>query len=155
MLVQAGLCRTCSETTLLVFPVGGSIHNIVGFILKQTVFLVCTCMVRTTPSFLRQPTRLRITNITKTRPCNIQRFFKLEKLKNFSRKFLIFFFIFAQNIDCGYTLEPPRRVCFGAKTRKIDIPLHTPILLYKSGVQGGILVLRTCFPDEQCRLNQV
>ena len=24
MLVQAGLCRTCSETTLLVFPRGGS-----------------------------------------------------------------------------------------------------------------------------------
>ena len=24
MLVQAGLCRTCSETTLLVFPGGGS-----------------------------------------------------------------------------------------------------------------------------------
>ena len=24
MLVQLGLCRTCSETTLLVFPVGGS-----------------------------------------------------------------------------------------------------------------------------------
>ena len=26
MLVQAGLCRTCSETTLLVFPQGGSIR---------------------------------------------------------------------------------------------------------------------------------
>ena len=34
------------------------------------------------------------------------------------------FLIFAQNIDCGYTLEPPRR----------GIPLHTPVLLYKSGV---------------------
>ena len=46
--------------------------------------------------------------ITKTRPCNIQRFFKLLKLKIFGRlkkKNLIF----AQNIDCGYTLEPPRR----------------------------------------------
>ena len=28
MLVQAGLCRTCSETTLLVFPRGGSIIKI-------------------------------------------------------------------------------------------------------------------------------
>ena len=28
----------------------------------------------------------------------------------FSRNVLIYFFIiFAQNIDCGYTLEPPRR----------------------------------------------
>ena len=66
--------------------------------------------------------------------------------------------MFAQNIDCGYTLEPPQRVptiyvlegeavltcthnlCFGAKIRKIGIPLHTPVLLYKSGVQGSIHV---------------
>ena len=27
MIVQAGLCRTCSETTLLVFPGGGSNDN--------------------------------------------------------------------------------------------------------------------------------
>ena len=53
------------------------------------------------------------------------------------------FLIFAINIDCGYTLEPPRRggsneysqsICFGAKIRKIGIPLHTPVLLYKCGV---------------------
>ena len=30
-------------------------------------------------------------------------------MKNFSRKSLIFFLTFAQNIDCGYTLESPRR----------------------------------------------
>ena len=28
--------------------------------------------------------------------------------------------------------------CFGAKIRKIGIHLHTPVSLYKSGVQGGI-----------------
>ena len=62
------------------------------------------------------------------------------QLKNFD-----IFLIFAQNIDCGYTLEPPRRgsltsthnLCFGAKIRKIGIPLRTPVLPYKSGVQGG------------------
>ena len=27
-------------------------------------------------------------------------------------------------------------VCFGAKIRKIGIPLQTPILLYKNGVYG-------------------
>ena len=62
------------------------------------------------------------------------------------KKFDIFL-IFAQNIDCGYTLEPPRRgvqtgthnLCFGPKKKKnIGIPLHTPVLLCKSGVQGGI-----------------
>ena len=30
MTVQVGLCRTCSETTLLVFPRGGSYDNISG-----------------------------------------------------------------------------------------------------------------------------
>ena len=29
-------------------------------------------------------------------------------------------------------------LCFGAKIRKIGIPLHTPVLLYKSEVKGGI-----------------
>ena len=29
-------------------------------------------------------------------------------------------------------------LCFGAKIRKIGILLHTSVLLYKSGVQGGI-----------------
>ena len=45
--------------------------------------------------------------------------------------------IFAQNIDCGYPLEPPRstlNLSFGVKIRKIGIPLHTQVLLYKSGV---------------------
>ena len=32
-------------------------------------------------------------------------------------------------------------ICFGAKTRKIGIPLNTPVLLYKSGVHGGIFFL--------------
>ena len=81
------------------------------------------------------------------------------------KKFDIFL-IFAQNIDCGCTLAPPHiggsneypqsmfwsnnkknteavltsthNLCFGAKIRKIGIPLQTPVLLYKSGIQGGI-----------------
>ena len=35
-------------------------------------------------------------------------FFRL-KIDNFQRKKSDFFLIVAQNIDCGYTLEPPRR----------------------------------------------
>ena len=31
------------------------------------------------------------------------------KMKIFSQKILIFFHISAQNIDCGHSLEPPRR----------------------------------------------
>ena len=46
--------------------------------------------------------------ITKTCPCNKQIFY-LEKIENFQLKNIDIFLIFAQNIDCGYTLEPPRR----------------------------------------------
>ena len=79
----------------------------------------------------------------------INRDFLALKVENFQLKKIDIFLIFAQNIDCGYTLEPPRRggsneyhnLCFGAKIRKIrkiGISLQTPVLLYKSGVQGGI-----------------
>ena len=70
-------------------------------------------------------------DITKTCPCNIQRFFQQ---KNFD-----IFYIFAQNIDHGYTPfqggsnEYPQSM-FWTKIRKIGIPLHTSVLLYKSGV---------------------
>ena len=58
--------------------------------------------------------------------------------------FFFFFFFFAQNIDCGYTLEPSRRgdsneypqSLLWSKIREIDIPLHTPVLLYKMGFKG-------------------
>ena len=53
------------------------------------------------------------------------------------------FLIFAQNIDCGYTLEPPRsdkypQSVLEEKIRKIGIPRDTPVSLYESGVQGNI-----------------
>ena len=35
--------------------------------------------------------------------------FKVLKNENFHKKIFVIFLIFAQNIDCGYTLEPPRR----------------------------------------------
>ena len=34
---------------------------------------------------------------------------KLKNFENFRKNFFYIFLIFAQNIDCGYTLEPPRR----------------------------------------------
>ena len=39
----------------------------------------------------------------------IYRYFLSSKTENFLRKKIDIFLIFAQNIDCGYTLEPPRR----------------------------------------------
>ena len=80
--------------------------------------------------------------IKKTCPCNIQRLFIAIKNEIFQQKNFDIFKIFAQNIDCGYTLEPPRRggsneypqSMFWSKNKKIGIPLQTPVLLYKSGV---------------------
>ena len=47
--------------------------------------------------------------------------------ENFQKKIFNIFLIFAQNIDCGYTLELPRRVptiyVLEPKIRKIGIPL--------------------------------
>ena len=69
----------------------------------------------------------------KTCPCNIQRLFSSVKNRKFLWKYFDIFNIFAQNIDCGYTLEPPRRdgdeavltsthtLSFGSKiTKKLD-----------------------------------
>ena len=53
---------------------------------------------------------------------------------------------FAQNIDCGYMLELPRRgteypqSIFWSKNKKICILLHTPVVL---------LISWRCFPDEE------
>ena len=46
-------------------------------------------------------------HITQTCPCNILQYFTALKNDNFQMKIVDNFLIFAQNIDCGYTLEPP------------------------------------------------
>ena len=58
----------------------------------------------------------------------------------FIRKVWIFLTIFAQNIDCGYTLEPPRRggsneflqTIFWIKDMKIRYirPVYTKFIIY-------------------------
>ena len=64
------------------------------------------------------------------------------KIENFQWKNVDIFLIFAQNIDCGYTLEPPHRggsneypqSMFWSKNKKNEFTPPTPVLLYKSGV---------------------
>ena len=51
----------------------------------------------------------------------------------------------AHNMDEA-VLTSTHNLCFGAKIRKIGIPLQTPGLLYKSGE----FIARTCFPDDIC-----
>ena len=68
---------------------------------------------------------------------------------------MVDFDIFAQSIDCGYTLEPPGRgssnkypqSMFWNKNKKnrYMYTLQTPAFLYKSGVQWGYTYIsRTC-----------
>ena len=58
-------------------------------------------------------------DITKTRPYDIQQFFTVVKKDDFQMKHCDIFLIFAQNIDCGYTLDPPQ-----SKNKKI---MYTPV----------------------------
>ena len=68
-----------------------------------------------------------------------------QKTEKFQIKILIFFYISAQNIDCGYSLEPPRRggsneyhnLCFWAEIRKNNVYPCKLVLMYKSEVEGG------------------
>ena len=73
----------------------------------------------------------------------------VKKMKLFSRTILVFFLILAQNINCGYTLEPPRRggsdeyphSMSWSKNKKKWYTSAAPVFLYKSGVQWGILFM--------------
>ena len=49
------------------------------------------------------------TNHYENLPMQYKEIFKVVKNENFLLKNFDIFLIFAQNIDCGYTLEPPRR----------------------------------------------
>ena len=62
----------------------------------------------------------------------IEIFFSRKNLKFYQKNFDIFL-IFDQNIGEA-VLTSTHNLCFGAKIRKIGIPLHTPVLLCKSGV---------------------
>ena len=53
--------------------------------------------------------KMALRHINKNGPCNrYTEVFSSVKIENFIRKINIFL-IFAQNINCGYTFEPPRQ----------------------------------------------
>ena len=65
---------------------------------------VCTCTCRSFEKLKQKLTSIRITC-----PCNehpLIPHFYIEKL-GFTRVYIFFLFLL-QNIDCGYSLEPPR-----------------------------------------------
>ena len=57
-------------------------------------------------------------------------------------------YLYYENIDYGYTLEPSRRCgsneyplsMFWSKIRNIHIPLYTPVLLQKVGFKGLYII---------------
>ena len=87
------------------------------------------------------------TGITQTCPCNIQQFLKTVKMIIFD-----IFLIFAQNIDCGYTSEPPltstHNLCFRAKIRKNVYPCKPQFYFIKVEWKG-VFTTQTCFRDGQ------
>ena len=71
------------------------------------------------------------------------------KNDNFQMKIFDICLIFAQNIDCGYSLEPTstHNLCFGAKIRKNVYPCKPQLYYIKVGCKG-VFVTRTCFRDD-------
>ena len=80
--------------------------------------------------------------------------FKVVKNENFQQNFFDIFLISAQNIDCGYTLEPPRRggsyeypqFMFWSKNKKIRYTPANPFYYIKVGFKG-VYMSGTCFAD--------
>ena len=66
---------------------------------------------------------------------------------------MIFFLFLPQNIDCDEAvLTSTHNLCFGAKIRKIGIPLHTQFFYIKVGFKG-VLIARRCFLDGMIKGN--
>ena len=78
-------------------------------------------------------------------------------------KIFSIFLIFAQNIDCGYTLEPPRQgssneypqSMFWSKNKKNRYTPATTIFFYIKVGFKGVFIARTCFPDDILLLKHV
>ena len=76
------------------------------------------------------------------------------KNENFPMKKSNIFLLFAQNINCGYTLEPPHlcgsneypNLCFRAKIRKNLYPCKPQFYYIKVGCKG-VYNTRTCYHD--------
>ena len=93
------------------------------------------CRTRSETQIMGFPRCLKLMSTLRKHAHVIYRFSRVLKLKVFSRNKNDIFLIFAQNIECGYMLEPPQRclteavlmsthnLCYRAKIRKIRISL--------------------------------
>ena len=85
-------------------------------------------------------------------PMQYTEILKVVKNENFHSKIFDIFLIFAQNIDCGYTLEAvltsTHNLYFGAKIRKNRYtPACPSFAIYLKVGLKGVYITRTCFPD--------
>ena len=81
-------------------------------------------------------------------PIQIHWEFYHQKMKNFRCRILVVFIFSAQNIDCGYLLEPPRRggsneypqSMYWSRNKKNKVYPYKPPVLYKMwGLRGSRL----------------
>ena len=80
--------------------------------------------------------------ITKNLPMQYTEIFLALKIENFQLKKIDIFLNFAQNIDCGYTLEPPRypQSMFWSKNKKNRYtPAYPSFTIQKWGMRGYTL----------------
>ena len=89
--------------------------------------------------------------------------FRIALRQDFQKNFFDIFLIFAQNIDCGYTLEPPQRggsneypqSMFWSKNKKNRYTPAYPSFFYIKVGFKGVYFSRTCFPDVPTIKNQI
>ena len=89
-------------------------------------------------------------------PIQIYWKFSPPKNENFqTKKTLIFFHTSAQNIDCGYSLEPPHRggsneypqsMSLSRNNKNNVYPCKTQVYYIKVGFKG-VKIIKACFPD--------
>ena len=92
-------------------------------------------------------------------PIQIYRKFNLQKTENFQTKNFDIFHISAQNIDCGYSLEPPRRggsneypqSMFLCRNKKNNVYPCKPQFDYIKMGFKGVKIIQVCFRDEIIR----
>ena len=75
-------------------------------------------------------------NIMETCPCNKHRFFNFKNCQFSAENFGYFSYFCSKNRLWVHeaVLASTHYLCFGAKIRKIGLPLHTPVFLYERGV---------------------
>ena len=128
---------------------------------KNPVFSRCGSFVKTS----LQPRKITGTltfvhcSHKKNLPMQYKEIFKVVENEIFCTKILIFFlFVFKtlivgtrQNRLAEAVLTCTHNLCFGAKIRKIGIPLHTPVYYIKVEYKG-VYITWLCFSDGKVNL---